>query len=102
MQKVVIARELSSGPKVIVADQPTRGVDVGAIAFIHERLVKMRDEGCAVLLVSADLGEVLSLSDRILVFRNGEIAAEVTDVPSADEQMLGRYMLGVAEGEAAQ
>lgn len=102
MQKVVIARELSSGSKVIVADQPTRGVDVGAIAFIHERLVKMRDEGCAVLLVSADLGEVLSLSDRILVFRNGEIAAEVTDVPSADEQMLGRYMLGVAEGEAAQ
>lgn len=102
MQKVVIARELSSGSKVIVADQPTRGVDVGAIAFIHERLVKMRDEGCAVLLVSADLGEVLSLSNRILVFRNGEIAAEVTDVPSADEQMLGRYMLGVAEGEAAQ
>lgn len=102
MQKVVIARELSSGAKVIVADQPTRGVDVGAIAFIHERLVKMRDEGCAVLLVSADLGEVLSLSDRILVFRNGKIAAEVTDVPSADEQMLGRYMLGVAEGEAAQ
>ncbi len=85
MQKVVLARELTDDPAIVVADQPTRGVDVGAIEFIHEKLVSMRDSGCAILLVSADLGEVLSLSDRILVFHDGKIAAEITDVAHTTE-----------------
>ena len=95
MQKVVVARELESAPSVVIADQPTRGIDVGAISFIHKKLVEMRDAGCAVLLVSADLGEVYDLADRILVFHEGEITAEIADVKHTDEEQLGRYMLGV-------
>ena len=95
MQKVVVARELESNPVLVIADQPTRGIDVGAISFIHKKLVEMRDAGCAVLLVSADLGEVYDLADRILVFHEGEITAEITDVKHTDEEQLGRYMLGV-------
>ena len=99
MQKVVLAREFSDACTMIVADQPTRGVDVGAISFIHDQLIKMRDEGKAILLVSADLGEVLDLADRILVFREGRIAAQIDDPAAVDEQILGRYMLGVEEKE---
>ena len=100
MQKVVVARELSQSPKLIIADQPTRGVDVGAIAFIHEKLVSLRDKGCGIVLVSADMSEVLSLSDRILVFHEGQIVAEITDVGNTSEQQLGRYMLGIDRMEA--
>ncbi len=99
MQKVAIARELSTQPQVLLADQPTRGVDIGAVAFIHEQLVKLRDAGCCIILISADLGEVLSLSDRIYVFHDGEVTAEVTDVRNATEQQLGRYMLGLERME---
>lgn len=102
MQKVVVARELSGNPKVVVANQPTRGVDVGAIAFIHEKLVALRDAGCCILLVSADLSEVFSLADRILVFHDGSITAEITDVEHTTEHQLGRYMLGVERMEAVQ
>lgn len=101
MQKVVVARELESDPVFVVADQPTRGIDVGAIAFIHRKLVEMRDAGCAVLLVSADLGEVYDLADRILVFHDGQITASITDVAHTDEEQLGRYMLGVERMEPA-
>ncbi len=101
MQKVVVARELSGSPAVVAADQPTRGVDVGAIAFIHEKLVALRDAGCCIILVSADMSEVFSLADRILVFHEGEIAAEITDVANTTEQQLGRYMLGLERKEAA-
>ena len=101
MQKVVLARELSQAPAIVVADQPTRGVDVGAIEFIHDKLVALRDSGCAILLISADLGEVLSLSDRICVFHDGKIAAEITDVEHTTEQEIGRYMLGIETKEAA-
>lgn len=105
MQKVVIARELTKNAKLIVANQPTRGVDVGAIAFIHEKLVELRDAGCAIVLVSADMSEVFSLADRIIVFHEGHIAAEITDVAGTTEQQLGRYMLGIDKmerGENAQ
>lgn len=102
MQKVVIARELSREPQVVIANQPTRGVDVGAVAFIHERLVAMREAGCCIVLVSADLGEVFALADRILVFHDGKITAELTDVKDVSEQRLGRYMLGIDTMEAAQ
>ncbi|MDR3318810.1 MAG: ABC transporter ATP-binding protein [Clostridiales bacterium] len=95
IQKAVIARELDSGPKLLVADQPTRGVDVGAIEFIHKKLVALRDGGCAVLLVSSDLAEVFNLADRILVFCEGELTAHITDPASVSEEQLGRYMLGV-------
>ena len=102
MQKVVVARELTKGAKLIIANQPTRGVDVGAIAFIHEQLVALRDQGCGIVLVSADMSEVFSLADRIIVFHEGHIAAEITDVANCTEQQLGRYMLGIDRMEAKQ
>jgi simple sugar transport system ATP-binding protein len=75
MQKVVVAREFSSHPKLLIANQPTQGVDVGAAEFIHRKLLQLRDNRAAILLVSADLDEIISLSDSILVFYNGEIVA---------------------------
>ncbi len=95
IQKVVLARELSSKPQLIVANQPTRGVDVGATEFIRKQLLSMRDAGGAVLLVSSDLRELFGLSDRLLVMYEGKFAACITDLTSIDEQGLGRYMLGL-------
>src|SRR4029077_21038184 len=74
-QKIIVAREMASRPKVLLAAQPTRGVDIGAIEFIHRRLVAERDEGSAVLLVSAELDEIRSLSDRIAVIYEGKIVS---------------------------
>jgi simple sugar transport system ATP-binding protein len=91
-QKVVIAREVERDPKVLVAAQPTRGLDVGAIEFVHRRLVEERDEGRAILLVSFELEEVLSLSDRILVVYEGEIVGEYP--PTATQEELGLAMIG--------
>jgi simple sugar transport system ATP-binding protein len=97
LQKVVVARELSHAAPVLIAEQPTRGVDVGAIEFIHGQLMAERKRGCAILLVSADLTEIMTLSDRILVMYEGRILAEVPG-SRADEQMLGLLMAGrVAE-----
>jgi ABC-type uncharacterized transport system ATPase subunit len=76
-QKLIIGREFELHPKLLLVSQPTRGVDIGAIEFIHEKLVKLRDAGCAVLLVSAELEEVMSLSDRLLIIHKGKIAGEV-------------------------
>jgi simple sugar transport system ATP-binding protein len=76
-QKLIIGREFELNPKLLLVSQPTRGVDIGAIEFIHEKIVKMRDAGCAVLLVSAELEEVMALSDRLLIIHNGKIAGEV-------------------------
>ena len=76
-QKLIIGRELELGPKLLLVSQPTRGVDIGAIEFIHRKLVALRDAGCAVLLVSAELEEVMSLSDRLLIIHNGHIAGHV-------------------------
>jgi ABC-type uncharacterized transport system ATPase subunit len=91
-QKVIIAREVSRDPRVLVAAQPTRGLDVGAIEFVHRRLVEERDEGRAILLVSFELDEILSLSDRILVLYEGQIVAEFT--PDVTEEEIGFAMLG--------
>ena len=85
LQKVVVARELSHAAPVLIAEQPTRGVDVGAIEFIHGQLLAERDRGCAILLVSAELSEIMALSDRILVMYEGRILAEVPG-KGADEQ----------------
>jgi general nucleoside transport system ATP-binding protein len=91
-QKVVIAREVSRDPNILVAAQPTRGLDVGAIEFVHRRLVQERDEGRGILLVSFELDEILSLSDRILVIYEGRIVGEYT--PDVSEQELGIAMTG--------
>ncbi len=92
-QKMVVAREFSRPSKLLIAAQPTRGIDVGSIEFIHRRIVAKRDEGVAVLLISAELDEVLSLSDRILVMYKGRIVAEVVREEATREQ-LGLYMAG--------
>ena len=91
-QKVVLAREIDRDPKVLIAAQPTRGLDVGAIEFVHRRLIEERDEGRAILLVSLELEEVLSLSDRMLVMYEGEIVGEFP--PTASEEELGIAMTG--------
>lgn len=95
-QKIVLARELDHNPDLLLIGQPTRGVDIGAIEFIHRRLVALRDAGKALLVVSVELDEILALADRILVMHDGRI---VGDVPraSASERELGLMMAGVSE-----
>ncbi|NLJ80504.1 MAG: heme ABC transporter ATP-binding protein, partial [Firmicutes bacterium] len=93
-QKVIVARELSQDPDLIVAAQPTRGLDVGAIEFVHRRLVQARDRGKAVLLFSLELDEILALADRIAVIYEGEIVG-VVPRREATEEMLGLMMAGV-------
>jgi simple sugar transport system ATP-binding protein len=97
-QKVVVAREVSRDPMVLIAAQPTRGLDVGAIEYVHRRLVEQRDQGKAVLLVSLELDEILSLSDRILVIYEGGLAGEYQ--PGVSEEELGIAMTGGARKEA--
>jgi ABC-type uncharacterized transport system ATPase subunit len=98
-QKLVAAREIARDPKVLVAAQPTRGLDVGAIEYLHRRLVAERDEGRAILLISLELEEIISLSDRILVIYEGEIVGEHTGDVSEEE--IGLEMLGGREKAAA-
>jgi simple sugar transport system ATP-binding protein len=98
-QKVILAREIDRDPRVLIAAQPTRGLDVGAIEFVHRRLVAERDEGRAVLLVSLELDEVLSLADRILVMYEGEIVGEFP--PTTTEEELGIAMTGGRRQETA-
>jgi len=98
-QKVILAREISRDPKVLIAAQPTRGLDVGAIEFVHRRLVEERDEGRAVLLVSLELDEILGLSDRILVMFEGRIVGEFE--PDTSEAELGLAMTGGRAKEEA-
>lgn len=94
-QKLVLAREIEAAPDLLLAGQPTRGVDIGAAAFIHRRLADLRDAGKAVLLVSADLDEILALSDRVLVMFDGRIVGETTPA-AADDRALGLMMTGAA------
>ena len=95
MQKVIVGREFSSAPRLLIAAQPTRGVDVGATEFIREQLVLKRSEGTGVLLVSADLSEVLSLADRIVVLFEGQITGVFSQAAAISEEELGFYMLGI-------
>jgi general nucleoside transport system ATP-binding protein len=97
-QKVVVAREVSRDPRVLIAAQPTRGLDVGAIEFVHRRLVEERDEGRAILLVSLELEEILSLSDRVLVIYEGRIVGEYP--PTVTQEELGFAMIGGVRDEA--
>jgi ABC-type uncharacterized transport system ATPase subunit len=98
-QKIVLAREIERDPACLLVGQPTRGVDIGAIEFIHKRLVSLRDEGKAILLVSVELDEIRSLSDRILVMFAGTIVGEPDS--HADEQEIGLMMAGIGR-EAAE
>jgi simple sugar transport system ATP-binding protein len=102
MQKVVVARELSSQPKLLIAAQPTRGVDIGATEFMYEQLVKERNSGVAILLVSADLAEVMSLSDRLAVMKDGHIAAIFPTTKGLTEEEVGAYMLGIKQQTQAE
>ncbi|MGB9678761.1 MAG: ABC transporter ATP-binding protein [Thermoanaerobacteraceae bacterium] len=92
-QKVILAREVGYNPKFLIAAQPTRGMDVGAIEYIHKRLLEMRDKGSAVLLVSLELEEIMSLSDRIGVIHNGEIM-DILDGTTATREQIGMLMAG--------
>jgi ABC-type uncharacterized transport system ATPase subunit len=98
-QKVILAREISRDPRVLIAAQPTRGLDVGAIEFVHRRLVTERDRGRAILLLSLELEEILSLADRILVMFEGRIVGEFT--PEATEEEIGMAMAGATQEHAA-
>jgi simple sugar transport system ATP-binding protein len=98
-QKVIVAREVSRDPKVLIAAQPTRGLEVGAIEYVHRRLVAERDRGRAILLISLELEEILSLSDRILVMFEGKIVGEYT--PDVSEEELGIAMTGGRRKEPA-
>ena len=98
-QKIVVAREIERDPDLLLVGQPTRGVDIGAIEFIHKQIVALRDQGAAVLLVSVELDEILSLSDRIAVMFDGRIMGE--RLPGqTDEKELGLLMAGVSEAAA--
>jgi simple sugar transport system ATP-binding protein len=92
-QKLIIGREFELPPKLLLVSQPTRGVDIGAIEFIHRKIVELRDRGCAVLLVSAELEEVTALSDRLLVIHDGKIAGEVDPKATTNEE-IGLMMTG--------
>jgi general nucleoside transport system ATP-binding protein len=95
MQKVVVARELAEQPKLLLVNQPTRGVDLGATQFIWRTITDARDSGTAVLLSSADLSELMALSDRLLVFYRGRIVAAFVNDPDLSPETLGTYMLGL-------
>ncbi|MBK5262057.1 MAG: heme ABC transporter ATP-binding protein, partial [Peptostreptococcaceae bacterium] len=99
-QKVIIAREIDVDPEILIAVQPTRGLDVGAIEYINNQLISIRDEGKAILLISLELDEVMNISDRILVIYEGEIVANVKP-EEVTIQELGLYMAGSKRSEVA-
>ena len=99
MQKVVVAREFSTNPQLIILNQPTRGIDVGATEFVRQKVLELRSRGSAVLLVSADLNELFELSDRLMVMFDGRITADIKDVGRITENELGEYMLGLKKQE---
>jgi general nucleoside transport system ATP-binding protein len=98
-QKIVLAREIERNPKVLLVGQPTRGVDIGAIEFIHRRLIALRDAGVGILLVSVELDEIMNLSDRILAMCGGLITGE-RKAAETNEQDVGLLMAGVSEKAA--
>ena len=99
MQKVVVAREFSTNPQLIILNQPTRGIDVGATEFVRQKVLELRSRGSAVLLVSADLNELFELSDRLMAMFDGRITADIKDVGRITENELGEYMLGLKKQE---
>ena len=102
VQKLIVGREYDYDPDLMIMNQPTRGIDVGAIEFIRKKIIDMRRRKKAILLVSADLGEILSLSDSIIVMNEGRIVGYIDDVKNTTEKELGLYMLGVKEDSKEQ
>ncbi|MDP3177451.1 MAG: ABC transporter ATP-binding protein, partial [Spirochaetaceae bacterium] len=102
MQKVVVGREFTADASILIVSQPTRGVDIGAIEFIHKRIIRMRDAGKAVLLVSSDLQEVMSLSDSLIVMNSGMIVAYFPDAAAVTDKELGLFMLGLKRQEESE
>ncbi len=100
-QKVIVAREFSRPIKLLIASQPTRGLDVGSIEYIHSRIIEKRDEGTGVLLVSSELDEILALSDRIAVMYRGQIM-DIVPAAQASKEYLGLLMAGIHPDEAAK
>jgi simple sugar transport system ATP-binding protein len=100
IQKVVLAREFSRNDPFLLVDQPTRGVDIGSQEAIHDEIMRQREEGRAILLISVQLDELIALADRILVMFNGRIMGEV-DGATATEEQLGLLMAGIGAGEPA-
>jgi len=98
-QKVIVARELTRPVKLLIASQPTRGLDVGSIEFIHQRIIDARNQGVAVLLISAELDEILGLSDRIAVMYKGRIL-DTLEAKTATREKLGLLMAGVSKESA--
>ena len=101
MQKVVVAREFSFDTPVLVISQPTRGVDIGAMEFIHQQIIRKRNEGCAILLISADLDEIFRLSDRIVTMYEGKITGDFK-TGEIDKMSVGYYMTGNRGGTASE
>lgn len=95
IQKVVVAREFSMDPGLVIVNQPTRGIDVGAAELVRKKLIELRDKGAAILLISADLTEIMDMSDSIIVMREGRISAYIKDAKSVKIETLGEYMLGL-------
>ena len=95
MQKIVLAREISRMPQVLIAAQPTRGLDIGAINFVRNQLLEQKGQSTAIILVSADLEELMSLSDRMIIMYEGGISGEVLDVDAVSEEDIGLLMGGV-------
>ena len=95
VQKVVVAREFSEDAELSVINQPTRGIDIGAAMMVRNKIVELRDKGLGILMISADLNEILELSDSIIVMNQGEISAYIEDSQKIDETELGEYMLGI-------
>ncbi len=101
IQKVVLAREISRGPNVLIAAQPTRGLDIGAMEYVHEQLLEEREKGTAILLISEDLDEIMGLADRIAVICEGKIMG-IVDAETATPEQLGLLMAGVEEEPVAE
>ena len=97
-QKVIIARELSANPKLLIACQPTRGVDIGSIEFIHKQILKFRNAGNTVILISSELSEIMSLSDRVIVMYKGKISGEVSP-KEVSMAAMGLLMAGIGKEE---
>ena len=102
IQKVVVAREYNTKPTFMIAEQPTHGIDIGSAEFVHHKLIEMRNAGAGILLVSADLNEVIDLSDRVIVMFDGEIAGYFPDANDINESNLGMYMLGAKKQTAEE
>ena len=98
-QKVVLARELSKQPSLIIASQPTRGLDIGATEFVHKKLIEEKEKGAAILIISSDLDELLLISDRILVMFGGKFVGEVCG-PEYDFKQIGLLMGGISPADA--